>query len=67
VGEAHRQTWVWKKYDPDKLDLLAIDRALRKLRKSPSGIQRDRSEWFEDGTIRRWQRDNPGAAIWENR
>jgi hypothetical protein len=25
------------------------------------------SEWFEAGTIRRWQRENPGAAIWENR
>jgi hypothetical protein len=25
------------------------------------------SEWFEPGTIRRWQRANPGMEIWENR
>jgi hypothetical protein len=25
------------------------------------------SEWFDRNTIRRWQRGNPGAVIWENR
>ena len=41
MHEEYREvkTWAGKKYDPEKLDLLAIDRALRKLRKPPSEIR----------------------------
>jgi hypothetical protein len=44
MHEEYREmkTWVGKKYDPEKLDLPAIDRALRKLRRSPSVIRKDR-------------------------
>jgi hypothetical protein len=44
MHEEYREmkTWVGKKYDPEKFDLVAIDRALRKLRKRPSGIRRGR-------------------------
>jgi hypothetical protein len=38
------------------------------LKRQGGGLSASRlSEWFEGSTIRRWQRDNPGAAIWENR
>jgi hypothetical protein len=44
MHEEYREmkTWVGKKYDPERFDLVAIDRALRKLRKRPSGIRRGR-------------------------
>jgi len=34
------KTWAGRKYDPEKFDLVAIDRALRKLRKRPAGVRR---------------------------
>ena len=42
MHEEYRETktWVGKKYDPEKSDLVAIDRALRKLRKRPARIRR---------------------------
>ena len=44
MHEEYREmkTWVGKKYDPEKFDLVAIDRALRKLRKRPSGVRQGR-------------------------
>jgi hypothetical protein len=42
MHEEYREmkTWVEKKYDPEKFDLVAIERVLRKLRKRPAGSRR---------------------------
>jgi hypothetical protein len=46
MHEEYREmkTWVGRKYDPEKLDLMAIDRALRKLRKRQPGVRRGREK-----------------------
>jgi hypothetical protein len=60
-GEIEHRTWLVERCGAD-----AVRAWLRKRR--GGGLSAKRlSEWFEAGTIRRWQRDNPGAVIWENR
>ena len=60
-GELEHRTWL-----VGRCGAPAVRAWLRKRR--GGGLSAKRlSEWFEAGTIRRWQRDNPGAAIWENR
>jgi hypothetical protein len=60
-GELEHRTWLVK-----RCGAAAVRAWLCKRR--GSGLSAKRlSEWFEAGTIRRWQRENPGAAIWENR
>ncbi len=60
-GDAQQRAWIVERVGAD-----TVRAWLRKRR--GGGVSAARlSEWFEDGTIRRWQRDNPGAAIWENR
>jgi hypothetical protein len=60
-GDAKQRAWLAKRVGAD-----TIRTWLRKRR--GGGVSAARlAEWFEDGTIQRWQRDNPGAAIWENR
>jgi hypothetical protein len=60
-GDLEHRTWV-----VERLGAEAVRAWLRKRR--GAGVPAVRlSEWFEVSTIRRWQRDNPGVAIWENR
>ena len=60
-GELEHRRWL-----VERCGAAALRAWLRKRR--GGGVSSARlSEWFEAGTIRRWQRDNPGAAIWENR
>jgi len=60
-GDATQRAWLVERCGAD-----AVRAWLRKRR--GGGVPTARlSEWFAKGTIRRWQRDNPGAAIWENR
>jgi hypothetical protein len=60
-GDIEHRTWLVERYGAD-----AVRAWLRKRR--GGGLSAARlSGWFQTGTIRRWQRDNPGVAIWENR
>jgi hypothetical protein len=60
-GDGEQRAWL-----VDRVGTETVRAWLR--RRRGGGVPADRlSEWFELGTIRRWQRNNPGAAIWENR
>ena len=60
-GDVDQRAWL-----VDRVGADTVRAWLRKRR--GGGVPADRlAEWFERETIRRWQRDNPGAAIWENR
>jgi hypothetical protein len=60
-GDAEQRAWLVGRFGAD-----GVRAWLRKRR--GGGVSSSRlAEWFEVGTIRRWQRDNPGADIWENR
>jgi hypothetical protein len=60
-GNVEQRSWLIK-----RCGLEAVRAWLRKRR--GGGVPASRlSEWFDKATIRRWQRGNPGAAIWENR
>jgi hypothetical protein len=60
-GDLEHRTWLVKRCGTD-----AVRAWLRQ--KRGGGLSAIRlAEWFQDSTIRRWQRGNPGAAIWENR
>ncbi len=60
-GDGEQRAWL-----VDRVGVAGVRAWLRKRR--GGGVRADRLfEWFEQGTIRRWQRNNPGAAIWENR
>ena len=60
-GELEHRTWL-----VERCGAAAVRAWLCKRR--GGGLSAKRlSEWFEAGTIRRWQREKPGAAIWENR
>lgn len=60
-GDLEHRMWLVERFGAD-----AVRMWMRKRR--GGGLSAARlSEWFEVRTIRRWQRDNPGAAIWENR
>jgi hypothetical protein len=60
-GDSQHRTWLVERYGVD-----AVRAWLRKRRGGGASAKR-LSEWFSASTIRRWHRDNPGAAIWENR
>ena len=60
-GDAEQRAWLVK-----RVGAHTIRTWLRKRRGGGASAAR-LAEWFQGGTIRRWQRDNPGAAIWENR
>jgi hypothetical protein len=60
-GDAEQRAWLVKRCGAE-----AVRGWLRKRR--GGGVPAARlSEWFDKATIRRWQRGNPGTAIWENR
>lgn len=60
-GDVDQRTWL-----VDRVGADVVREWLRKRR--GGGVPADRLvEWFERKTVRRWQRNNPGAAIWENR
>jgi hypothetical protein len=60
-GDVEQRAWL-----VDRVGAKSVRAWLRKRR--GGGVPVDRlSEWFELDTIRRWQRNNPGATIWENR
>jgi hypothetical protein len=60
-GDLENRTWLVERFGAD-----AVMAWMRK--RHGGGLSAARlSEWFEASTIRRWQRNNPGAAIWENR
>ena len=60
-GDVEQRAWL-----VERLGAEAVRAWLRQ--RHGGGVPAARlSEWFEGSTIRRWQRDNPGAAIWENR
>ena len=60
-GDVEQRAWL-----TDRVGADAVRAWLR--RRRGGGVAADRlSEWFEPKTLRRWQRNNPGVAIWENR
>ena len=60
-GDLEHRTWLVERCRADSL------RAWLRKRRG-AGLSAARlAEWFKDSTIRHWQHDNPGAAIWENR
>ena len=60
-GDVEQCAWLVERHGAE-----AVRAWLRKRR--GGGVPALRlSEWFADSTIRRWQRGNPGADIWENR
>jgi len=60
-GDVEQRAWL-----VDRVGADSVRAWLRKRR--GGGVPAERlSKWFGVGTIRRWQRNNPGAAIWENR
>lgn len=60
-GDADQRAWL--------IDRVGADTVRAWLRKRRGGgVPADRlAQWFERATIRRWQHNNPGADIWENR
>jgi hypothetical protein len=60
-GDVEQRVWLVGRYGAK-----AVRAWLRKRR--GGGVPAARlAEWFEVSEIQRWQRDNPGMAIWENR
>jgi hypothetical protein len=60
-GDADQRAWLIDRVGAD------IVRAWLRKRRG-GGVPADRlAQWFKRATIRRWQHNNPGAAIWENR
>ena len=60
-GDAEQRAWLVERLGAD-----AVRAWLR--RRRGGGVSNSRlAEWFKPETVRRWQRDNPGTDIWENR
>jgi hypothetical protein len=60
-GDVEQRAWLVERHGAE-----SVRAWLRKRR--GGGVPAARlSGWFDNATIRRWQRGNPGADIWENR
>jgi hypothetical protein len=60
-GDVEQRAWLVDRVGADSVRAWLLKRR-------GGGVSADRlAEWFDLGTIRRWQRNNPGASIWENR